>query len=219
MKSALAAAVMLAAAPLFAASPTSGREGRTLDPAPQVKDDAGADKPDFGPYPPGSLSAPPVSRPRSAGAPPLIVYSKWSETKRWKGTLQTEWSFNSGGPGTTISVGFVAQDHAQFHWVESVNSTDSCQYLAWISEKPGGAPLAPKACAPIETGYTGGVLHFSPVINNKVEAQWICPVTKGGQYFFNLKLLRWAPNPYANNIYSCVEHVLPQGNATSIFNE
>lgn len=217
MRLSLAVAALLAAGPVFAA-PTTGRDGASAAPPKQEKnDDTGSGSGDFGPYPPGSLAAPPVTKP-GGGKPVLLTYSRWRDTPRWHGHGNTEVSFNTG-PGTTFAVGFTAGPHATFAWVESVESTDNCTYKAWLSEAPGGQPLKGKACAPIETNYTGGNLHFSSVIANKVEAQYVCPVVKGERYYFNLQLLRWGPNPYANNVYSCVEHVLPQGDAGSIFAE
>lgn len=147
---------------------------------------------------------------------PLMAYDRWRDVPKWRGSGTTETSFNSG-PGTTFAVGFPGGPHVLWSWVESVNSTYDCTYKAWIAAKPGGGPL-PGPCT-METGATGGHLVVSGVIKNKVEAQYICPVTTGQRYWFHMQLVKWGPNPHANNVYSCIEHILPQGDAATIFKE
>lgn len=145
----------------------------------------------------------------SGGKDLVLPYASWATAPHHLHYSRILANYNATGPGTVIALMFKASGgDGLWSWVEDVNSTDNCTYKGWISATPNGPALSGAYCQPQTTNWTGGNSSWT---SDPKRSRFSCPLKDGGFYWFNLKLVRWGPNPNANNVYSCMEHITPQG--------
>lgn len=129
-------------------------------------------------------------------------------------------NWNSYGPGTVFSFGFRPRARGGgWGWVENVNSTDQCKYEGWISKTPGGPALGPTPgpCGVDASNAMGSMRGWEAYRDEelaRLPKPPLCPLKWEGQYFFNLKLTWWGPNPNAHNVISCIEYLAPNGDGS-----
>ncbi|MCM2267979.1 MAG: hypothetical protein NDI60_09445 [Elusimicrobiales bacterium] len=135
----------------------------------------------------------------AAAAGNLRVYNGWKSLPMVGGHARLKFS----GDGTGFSVRFTPRGNSMVAWVETTNSTDNCNYKAWISAAPGGGAV-PGKCGPVHSGYTGNSLTYT--LEAVPSRHWECVLKKEQTYYFNIQLASSGPNP-VNGIYSCEEYL------------
>jgi hypothetical protein len=177
----------------------------------------------------GTLSGGPLTGAGgSSGKKKVVAFPTWSSAApiRDPNTGRVIFNWNSYGPGTIVSMGFKPDGTTgMWSWVQNINSTDGCTYKGWISLTPGGAQVPNGVgCNPTTTNYNGGNRIWKSSTDKEIaaggnlSAMW-CLLKPGQRYYFNLLLTEWRPNPNDDNIYSCIEYVVPQGQLGSYYKE
>lgn len=139
------------------------------------------------------------------GAGALRVYDSFAAVPCRRCVSSKDVIFSKEGDG--VSVRFKAEGQhinggygGSWSWVETVSSSSSCMYKAWLSRQAKGTAVS--GCGPATTQYTGGNIGWQA---GGTPLWWQrCILDSGGLYYFNLMLFaRGAESD------SCQEYIQP----------
>jgi len=130
------------------------------------------------------------------------VYDSFREMPRTGG----HGSLKFRGPGHGISVRFRPHKGADGRWsiVEDPrNNTNLCGFIFFVSRTPGGKAVSP-TCDKRASG-TGNAIKWNTAKppDNDMRHRDMCVLPPDKDYYINIGLIHWEPNPHANNARGC----------------